>query len=573
MGRGALANQRQEHRFLVFKDADAWRAYHEAFGGANVYNALMNHINGLAKDVAALEVLGPNPNATVTWLGQIAESELAKKKLKQTSLYAGNDRTENGATTTQIERLWTVVNGSVGTGNQAMADALSATRNFLTGTQLASTALTAVLGDPFQQRNARAFAGVSTLRWFTDLPEQLLSGKSNREVVRAGVIMQDAMENLTTDLRGRGLAGGSAELSKWLPDRVFQWTGLAPWTTANRRSQAMGIMFEAGDRLGQSLAEISADGTRGQKFARWLEGFGIGEAEWQIIREAKALDHGPAGGLVTMMSIANSAPGDRRVMEVALRYGDAVHAFMEEAVPQGTATVRTMLGRGTAAGTVGGEFTRSGTMYLSYPATVMLSMIRATQHEMTEGGTSRGMAYAAASAVSLTIGGALVLQMRELANGRDPRQINDWKFWALAWAKGGGAGYYGDYVFGDYARGSSQMVSKLAGPVGNFMGDAASIIGGKDVLAVMSGDESEINRTRRLVDFGRRYTPIINHWAIKPVSERLIWDRLQLLADPRSYRQWVTKERQLSRDEGQGVWWGRGETSPRREPDFTTLWQ
>jgi len=29
-GRGALANQRQEHRFLQFKDAESWQAYSAA---------------------------------------------------------------------------------------------------------------------------------------------------------------------------------------------------------------------------------------------------------------------------------------------------------------------------------------------------------------------------------------------------------------------------------------------------------------------------------------------------------------------------------------------------------------
>lgn len=572
-GRGALANQRQEHRFLEFKDAAAWRDYNQAFGNGDVHAALMGHIHGLAKDIAALEVLGPNPNATVTWLKSIVESEIAKAQLGQPSLYNGRVQAEMSGKPDAIDRLWSVVNGSVGTGNQAAADGFQAARNFLTGVQLSGTAITAVLGDPFQQRNAKAFAGIPTLRFLADLPRQLFDGASKRDITRAGVVMQDAMDVLTTDLRGRSLSNRSAEMTKWLPDRVFQWTGLTPWTQANRRSQAMSFMFEAGDRLGQSLEEMAKDGIRGRRFARWLQGFGIDEAQWQIIRQAKALDHGEAGGLLRMMDIIDSAPGDRAVMEAALRYGDAVHAFMEEAVPQGTASVRSMLGRSTKAGTVGGEVTRSATMYLSYPASVMMSMIRASQWEMAEAGMARGGLYTAGAIVSLTLGGALVLQISELRNGRDPRDVTDWQFWALALAKGGALGYYGEYMLGDYTRGSSQQVAKLAGPVVNTAGDALSIIGGKDIVAALSGEESETNRARRAVDFARRNTPLLNMWMVKPVTDRLIWDRLTLLADPNAHRQWRTKERQLMRDEGQGVWWGRGEAEPRRAPDFSTLVQ
>lgn len=573
LGRGALANQRQERRFLVFRDAAAWRDYNQAFGGGDVYGALMAHVHGLAKDVAALEVLGPNPNATVTWLKQVVESEFAKAQLGEPSLWKGNADARMDGRTDAVDRLWSVVNGSVGTGDQNAADAFQAVRNFLTGAQLSGTALTAVLGDPFQQRNARAFAGIPTLRFLAELPRQILDGAKKQEITRAGVVTQDALENLTTDLRGRSLVNGSAELSKWLPDAVFRWTGLTPWTNANRRTQAMSFMFEAGDRLGQSLEEMAKDGDRGRRFARWLRGFGIGEAEWSIIQQARALDHGEAGGLLRMIDIANSAPGDRAVMDAALRYGDAVHAFMEEAVPMGTASIRAALGRATKAGTTGGEVARSATMYLSYPATVMMSMVRAAQWEMAEAGAARGGLSTAAGIVSLTIGGALVLQMAELRNGRDPRDVTDWQFWALAAAKGGAMGYYGEYVFGDYTRGSSQQVAKLAGPVMNTLGDALGILGGKDIVALLAREESETNRSRRLVDFGRRNTPLLNMWMVRPVTDRLIWDRLTLLADPNAHRQWRTKERQLMRDEGQGTWWGRGEALPRRAPDFTTVWQ
>ncbi len=572
-GRGALANQRQEHRFLEFKDASAWRDYNQAFGGGDVHAALMNHIHGLAKDVSALEVLGPNPNATVTWLKSIIDQEIAKAQLGRPSLWKGSSQEFMGQRSEAIERLWSVVNGSVGIERPAVADAFQAVRNWLTGVQLSGTALTAVLGDPFQQRNAKVFAGIPTLRFLADLPRQIFDGASKRDITRAGVVLQDAMDVLRTDLRGRTLLNSSAELTKWLPDRVFQWTGLTPWTQANRRSQAMSFMFEAGDRIGQTLDDMAADGDRGRRFARWLRGFGITDEDWSIIQKAVPLDHGEAGGLLRMMDIVNSAPGNRRVMEAALRYGDAVHAFQEEAVPQGTATVRSMLGRATKAGSTAGEITRSATMYLSYPASVMMSLTRAAQWEMAEAGRARGGLYLAASLTSLTLGGALVLQMAELRNGRDPRDVSDWQFWALALAKGGALGYYGDYVVGDYTRGASQQVAKLAGPVVNTAGDIAAAMGGKDIVSSLAGEEPEINRARRAVDVVRRITPLLNMWQIKPVTDRLIWDRLTLLADPNAHRQWRTKERQLMREEGQGVWWGRGEAEPRRAPDFSTLWQ
>jgi hypothetical protein len=48
----------------VFRDADAWLAYQEDFGGGgDIFSAMMGHINMMSKDIGAMEVLGPNPAA------------------------------------------------------------------------------------------------------------------------------------------------------------------------------------------------------------------------------------------------------------------------------------------------------------------------------------------------------------------------------------------------------------------------------------------------------------------------------------------------------------------------------
>ena len=61
----SLANRRMDHRFLVFKDADTWMQYQERFGDPDVFNTMMSHIDSMSKDIALLEVFGPNPRHTV----------------------------------------------------------------------------------------------------------------------------------------------------------------------------------------------------------------------------------------------------------------------------------------------------------------------------------------------------------------------------------------------------------------------------------------------------------------------------------------------------------------------------
>ena len=61
----SLANRRMDHRFLVFKNADAWMRYQERFGDPDVFNTMMSHIDSMSKDIALLEVFGPNPKHTI----------------------------------------------------------------------------------------------------------------------------------------------------------------------------------------------------------------------------------------------------------------------------------------------------------------------------------------------------------------------------------------------------------------------------------------------------------------------------------------------------------------------------
>ena len=42
--------------------------YNAEFGSGDVFTTMMNHIDGMSRDVALLEILGPNPNSTIRFL-------------------------------------------------------------------------------------------------------------------------------------------------------------------------------------------------------------------------------------------------------------------------------------------------------------------------------------------------------------------------------------------------------------------------------------------------------------------------------------------------------------------------
>lgn len=69
LGQGALARRWDgRDRWLHFKSADEWLAYQKAFGEGDPYRIMTTHINHMARDIATLEVMGPNPEAMRNYL-------------------------------------------------------------------------------------------------------------------------------------------------------------------------------------------------------------------------------------------------------------------------------------------------------------------------------------------------------------------------------------------------------------------------------------------------------------------------------------------------------------------------
>jgi len=66
----SFANRRQDHRFLKFKNADAWLEYQKKFGNANSFDAMVSHVTNMSRDIAMMEIMGPNPASTLNFLKQ-----------------------------------------------------------------------------------------------------------------------------------------------------------------------------------------------------------------------------------------------------------------------------------------------------------------------------------------------------------------------------------------------------------------------------------------------------------------------------------------------------------------------
>jgi hypothetical protein len=222
-----------------------------------------------------------------------------------------------------------------------------------------------------------------------------------------------------------------------------------------------------------------------------------------------------------------------------------------------------MLGK-TQRGSVVGEILRSGWQYKSFPVT-MASMhgIRALQ-EAAEG----RYGYVFSLALGTTVLGALGLQMKQLVQGKDPRDMTDPRFWGASFIQGGGAGILGDFLYATADRSDRSFYEQmLGGPTAGLVDDSVRLIGGN--ISGVAQDE-KTNFGRELARFVRNYTPGSTLWYARLAADRLLWNNLQRMLDRDAGTSFRRMEQRARQDYGQAFWWRPGTSSPQRAPNLRT---
>ncbi|QFS98893.1 hypothetical protein FIV06_15805 [Labrenzia sp. THAF191b] len=564
-GRGAIASQHAEHRFLVFKSSNDWLAYQRDFGQGNPFASMMNHINLMARDIAAVERLGPNPNAMLTFLKQRIEKAGQEKKAGDMVPFAGSraraDSRSRGKIRT-IENMWEAYRGNAEVAvDTQLAAGFSITRNWLTSSILGSAILSALPTDPIYQAISRRFVGIPALSTLHGLAGQIRKS-SRMEAVRGGLILDSAMHVLGTEARYLGTLSGP-EWSQVLPDRVLAWQGLTAWTQAGRHSFGLSFQGMLADRAGKSLAELknAKKNTLERATAKSLERWGFTAEDWDRIRSSVLHERDGATFLRPQEIAAVDEGLAERVLEMILQE-------TEYAVPSGTLRGRSFTRAGSQPGTLWGEIIRSAGMFKSFAVTYALLYGSRAYREF---GASRAAGARFAAAVSLTtaLGGAVSLWLKDIQSGRDPRPImgrdgNPLAFAGQAFMQGGGFGIVGDFLLGDLNRFGGGIGATIGGPVADFGTDFIDLTFG-NAAQFATGDTTNVaEETRRFV---AKNAPGRSLWFWRLAYDRVLMDSMRRLTDPEAEKAFRRRGRYAA-DLGTDTWWSPGNLLPERAPDL-----
>ena len=552
LGQAKLANRRVDHRFLKFASADDWLAYQRRYGsGDDAWATMTGHVDGMARDIAAMDVLGPNPTATLKWLADLTQKDAALHGTAQDQA-----RARSAANTNAL--VWRAYSGDLAVpDNVALARTFATLRGWQGAAKLGSASLTA-LTDIGGGLVTRLFNGLPISNLLGDYVRGLRTGTAadRLEALGSAMIVEDMLGH-SHRIYQAGEQSNAPAMVQLIANGVHRISGLEAIDRSGEQALGLDFMRQLAATADKPMAELD------KGLAAVLQHYGIGADGWDTIRSTPAYEHGGVKFLRPddVAGRADIAPGTADALTTRLLA--MIQTETRYVVPKPSLTTRAQMTVGTNPGSWGGEFLRSSMQFKSF----IFSIMRQHGGRMLngrEGGLSRS-AYAANYVVATTLLGAAVVQLHAIVKGQDPRDMTDHRLWQAAAMQGGGLGVAGDFLFTDRSRAGTvadwaagPLVTSFADPLYDLtIGNAHQAEGGK-----------RTNFGREAVKFVQANTPGSTLWYARLAFQREIVDQLQEQVDPEYRQAFRRTEERARRDYGQQFYWAPGERAPDRAPDL-----
>lgn len=557
-GSGMRANRGNEGRQIHFKDADSYLDYQSKYGERTAYDVMVSHISGIAKDIALVETFGPNPDQAYRLFRDKAVQEAANAAPSKIG------KLEKQAV--GLDNLYNYVSGkTLPVASERLAQTFDTLRNWMTASRLGSAVISSLSDEATLYLTAHV-NNLPELKLFANELSALnpANQAEKRMALRAGL----AMNTFISSLNRFGQDGLGTSFSSKLASGVLRASGLNALTDARRRAFGVTMMSS----LGQVVKDTPSLAKLDPADHRILLSKGITETDFAVWKKAQAEDWG--GGNDTMLTPESiyripdadlQALGDpRRLKEQAVtRLLGTVLEETDIAVIEPGARERAIMMSNLQRGTWKGELARSFFLFKSFPIAMLTRHWMRGMDMETTGGKA---AYIASLVASTTLMGAASMQINEVLNGRDPRNLNPAekggaRNWIAAMLKGGSFGIYGDFLFSEATQHGQSPVAALMGPVIGLGEDVFNLTQGNLVQMAMDKDTKF---GAELVKFVKSNLPGTNLWYAKAALDHMIFHQLQEHFSP-GYLS--TMRSRAYREFGQRYWWEPGETTPDRLPD------
>ncbi len=534
-GPGNLAKKESAAGVFTFKSANDWYDYDQKFGKASLRESFMQDIQSASRATALMEVLGTNPEAMV---------ERVQKRLidKYRSTPGGAKkvkRLKREAALITFKGALAEVTGDVNIGSHTpLARYLHFYRSIQTMAKLGGAWISALSDVAFIASN-RIYQGRSLLDAWGDGFMAVFKGMNKGEMRDFADRLGVGIEGQLGDFMSRFNAADDVpgQTAKMM-SLFFKLNLLQPWTESNKRGVTLMIANDLGREASKSYAKLPDD------LRRILGIYGIDQKGWEAAR--KGAKKGPDGRMYLV-------PGEIPDVKMRENMFALLVSEADNSVPSPGARERAIIRRGYRPDTAAGQGIRFLTQFKSFGVTALTKSVgrhrygygAKSMREQLQRGVGANMGIVN-SIVGTTVLGYYVMQLKEVAKGREMRPPTPETFIAAA-MQGGGLGIYGDFLFGEANRYGGGTLQTIAGP---GIGTASEVI---DLLqrtrgVVAGGDEDLRGDAIRLL---KGNTPFANLFYTQQAMNYLVWYQLQETVNPGYLRR---MERRIERENNQTYW-------------------
>jgi hypothetical protein len=549
----SMGNRIDAHRFLIYKDAESWLKVHQEFGEGNVFDTLTHHLDDMAHKIAAVKTFGPSPSSA-----KVNFREIAKKVASD---YGGKEVAivEEGMKNTVEPMLEVVLRENPLAPHSTTGAIVTGAGNIITSAVLGSATLLAVPGDLFNSAAVRKLNGMNPFGGVGYYLKAIATDTKFQQEIAAqsGFVWDETVKAIYGAQRFTALATIGPAVTRRLSDVAIRASLLSAHTRAAQwatKAEFMGLLSRS---AGQSYGDLPFQGV--------MKRYGITSAEWDAFRTSVSPWKPKAGvNFLRPIDVLDTELTNRQLIFEkfqAMILQESKHMIIE-ASTRGSVALR----GSTKPDTIAGAILYSFAMFKSFP---MSFQIQNGRLALSQTDTKKRLMFLASLAASTMTAGALGVQMREVAKGRDPLPMDDAAFYTRAMLAGGGLTLLGDLVSASverpYGQGASDVVGgPLTGMIQQLGSLSKNLYRGATEVDSLSSKEALSSS----LDIANRLTPGANVWWARLPWQRYVIDNLQDMLDPTAQRQYDTYLRSLQRETGQGSWWARGDVKPTRLPEF-----
>lgn len=521
-----IAKGMSAERVLHFKSADDWFDYNEQFGTGNLRESVFVGLVRTSQNTGLMRQLGTNPEAMMRRLvdevGRRVDARQDPKALKEFS-----DWTKPGG------KLWNHLAEVDGTVNIPVAHTAARVASNLRAWQAMAKLGGAVISsvtDIATSASEFSYQGRGFLNGMGEAIAGVGAGrpKGERQEILAslGVFFESMTSSLTREGSLDESFGGWTSRSM---QQFFKWNLLNWWTESLRGSAALSMSHYLAANAGKVWGRLPPD------LKRVLSLYKINAQDWDHMRAAGVMKAADGRAYMVPDGLDERRAGMLRQYVVDRAY---------QAVIEPDAGTRAAFTRhGTRPGTFQGELLRFVMQFKGYPVAFARQVLGREIYGRGAQAFGEGSVLGLAQIIAATtVMGYGAMAAKDALKGKKPRDPSDYKTILAAMVQGGGAGIYGDFLFGEFNRFGRSPLESLAGPVA---GTGEEVV---QMWAKLIRGEADGGQALRMA-FNN--TPYLNLFYARPVLDYAILYNMQEAVSPGTLRR---LERNAKKTQGQEYW-------------------